>query len=200
MAGEAAVLGAVLVGGESRRMGADKASLRLDEESLGSRAVRALRVVAQEVVVVSRASGDHADLGAREIVDTNPGQGPLGGLEAALHEAGDRPVFLLACDLPAVSPELIEYLIGRSAPLQGDSWAVVPRSSGREQPLAAVYGPGCLAEVGRRVAAGDLRMLDLLEALATERVELGSHLPFFRPDLLDNINDTVALERWVQAR
>lgn len=191
------VVGAVLAGGESRRMGTDKARLELAGESLGARAVRALAAEMEEVVVVSRSSGDHADLGAVEIADRTPGNGPLGGIDAALAHARGRPVFVLACDLPRVGPDLIAHLLELALPAiaSGEVAAAVPALDERLQPLCAVYGPACRAEIERRLADRELRVLDLIEAIGALRVDLGRDLPFFRRDLLDNVNDPRAAGR-----
>lgn len=186
------VLGAVLAGGESRRMGVDKARLELAGRSFGARAVAALRAELERVVVVSRRLGDHADLGAPEIADRLAGNGPLGGLHAALEHAAGRPVFALACDLPAVGPELVAHLLERALPTVtggGPPRAVVPALGGRLQPLCGVYSPACAEEIERRLAAGARRVLELIDAVDALRVELGPELPFYRDDLLDNVNE-----------
>ncbi len=173
-------------------MGADKARLELAGRSLGGRAIAALGARLERVVVVSRRLGDHPDLGAPEIADRLPGHGPLGGLHAALEHAAGRPVFALACDLPAVGPELISYLLELALPTvtTGDAArAVVPALGGRLQPLCGVYSPGCKPEIERRLAGGERRVLGLIEAIDAVRVELGPDLPFYRADLLDNVND-----------
>lgn len=192
------VVGAVLTGGESRRMGRDKARLELAGRTLGARAVETLRAAIRDVVVVSRRRGDHTDLGAPEIADRRPGNGPLGGLDAALDYAAGRPVFVLACDLPRVGPELVVHLLGRARAAfaaEPPHAAVLPTLGGRPQPLCAAYHPDCRPEIERRLAAGELRMLDLVDALGAVRVALKSELSFFRPDLLDNVNDPGAVAR-----
>ncbi len=189
------VVGAVLAGGASRRMGADKARLELAGSSLGERAVETLRTQMEEVVVVSRELGDHADLGAPEIADLVPGKGPLGGLNAALDHARGRPVFLLACDLPVVGPELVAYLLESALPVLGDVGAVVPTLGGRTQPLCGVYAAVCQPELEQRLTAGELRVLELVEAVGPMRVELHRELAFYRDDLLDNVNDPEAAGR-----
>lgn len=191
-------LGAVLVGGSSRRMGADKAALELEGRSLGERAVAVLRSRLERVVVVSRRLGDHAGLGVPEIADRLPGAGPLAGMQAALDHAHGAPVFILACDLPNVGPRLVAHLVERAlAPLAeaGRAGAVVPAIGGRVQPLCGVYGAGCGREIARRLETGALRVLDLLDAIETERVDLGPELAFYRDDLLDNVNDPRAAAR-----
>lgn len=185
-------VGAVLAGGRSRRMGADKARLELEGRSFGARAAAALGSELERVVVVSGRLGDHPDLGVPEIADRLPGNGPLGGLHAALDHAGGLPVFALACDLPAVGPELVAHLLELALPVMdpaGPPRAVVPALGGRLQPLCGVYSPACKRQIELRLAAGARRVLDLIEAIDAVRVELGPELAFYRDDLLENVND-----------
>src|ERR1700719_2326558 len=94
----------VLAGGQSSRMGRDKAMLTLGGRTLLARAVQTLRGVASEVVVLGeRRALEGAD---RAIADLHPGCGPLGGIEAALRDLGSRPGAEWACFLPVDIPFL----------------------------------------------------------------------------------------------
>jgi FdhD protein len=185
------VLGAVLAGGGSRRMGRDKALLELDGQSLVARAADALGRHLDEVVIVSARLGDHEHPRATEIADRFRGKGPLGGIHAALVHARGRPVLVLACDLPRVGPELVDYLLEEARQrLSGDSspGVVAVAMDGRVQPLCAVYSPACLPPIERRIRRGELRTLDFASAVGLGRIQLGPKLPFYRNDLLLNVN------------
>ncbi len=95
-------VGAVLVGGESRRMGRDKARLPFGGVALAARALEILRAVFEEVALVTGEGSDYSDLGCIQIRDRFPGAGPLAGVEAACAWAGERPALVLACDMPGV--------------------------------------------------------------------------------------------------
>ncbi|NLA37052.1 MAG: NTP transferase domain-containing protein, partial [Actinobacteria bacterium] len=75
------VIGAVFVGGESRRMGSDKATIDFDGGPLGARAVTALRDAGIERVVLIGAEDHHLlALGAEAAEDLWPGEGPAGAV------------------------------------------------------------------------------------------------------------------------
>lgn len=99
------LLGAVLAGGESRRFGSDKALALLDGRPLIDHAIAALAAQTDAVIVCGREGG---------IPDRpGPGLGPLGGVNAALHEAlahGFDAVLTCPCDLPMLPPRLAERL------------------------------------------------------------------------------------------
>ena len=79
------ILGAVLAGGQSLRFGSDKALAMLDGLTLLDRAMSSLAQLCDAVVVVGRETAQAATLPDRP----RAGMGPLGGLAAALHHAGE---------------------------------------------------------------------------------------------------------------
>ncbi|MDR7485068.1 MAG: molybdenum cofactor guanylyltransferase [Armatimonadota bacterium] len=156
----------VLAGGRSRRMGLDKATLRLGAESLLARVVRRLAMVCRPVVVVAAHAGPHLDCPAPIVPDRWPGAGPLGGLATGLralagpggHETAR--VVLVGVDMPFVVPALLEYLLTRTP-----AWdAVVPLVRGQAQPLCAVYGTPVAATAEELLRQGRQAMHDLLAA------------------------------------
>lgn len=127
--------GIVLAGGQSRRMGQDKAGLPFGEASLVAWVVGRVGPACAEVIVVARDTGDCPDCGARVIGDRWPGWGPLGGLATGLHAITTPYAAVVACDLPFVEPGLLLGLAG----LAPDWDAIVPQIGGRAQPLCAIY-------------------------------------------------------------
>ncbi len=123
------VVGVVLAGGQSRRMGRDKALLRLEDgRTLLERTVRVLRTVGLDNVLLSVSSPERA-LALREaapavaalpvVADDAPGRGPLGGLVAALRARPGHAVLLVACDLPHLDSHALRLVVdayGRGQP------------------------------------------------------------------------------------
>ena len=182
--------GAILAGGRSRRMGRDKALLPFSGRPLILHAAETLGEVVPEVAVIASRGSSYAFLPVPVIEDRFPDRGPLGGLHAALVHAAGRPVFCLACDLPLVRPELIRYIIDFAGPdaTSRAAFVKVPAMAGRVQPLCGWYAAGCLGPVEKRLRDGRLKVLDFLEEMPTVQVRLTADLPFFREDLLANLN------------
>ncbi len=165
--------GAVLTGGASRRMGRDKALLVVDGRPLAETAAAALRVAgADDVLAVG---GDEAGLGAlgmRWIPDPTPGEGPLGGIRAALAAlAGHHLVVVLACDLPRASAANVVAVVEAAATLGGEPGVAVPVRDGRREWLHACWtaGAGPVLDVawaeGERAprrSVGDLRIVEVV--------------------------------------
>lgn len=153
-----AVLGAVLVGGASRRMGADKATLALEGTPMVHRVTRALfDAGAGSVVLVG---GDPDDEGA--IADRWPGEGPLAAMATAVsHGAsivGVEVVVVAACDQPDLTAELIASLI---AALHGAPDEVVASAvrtaDGRRHPFPSAWRTSTGRTLVAQVDAGDRR-------------------------------------------
>jgi molybdopterin-guanine dinucleotide biosynthesis protein A len=142
----------VLVGGESKRMGTDKASLVLDGTTLVERVIEVVRPIFKKVYI-----GAHEDSSSGEayglpvIVDTLPGRGPVLGVCAALEEAKEEWVFIVSCDLPMLSSKLIEFLATKTEGVD----AVVPLIDGRAQTTCALYSRACLHPLSELVGSGE---------------------------------------------
>ena len=110
------LLGAVLAGGQSRRVGADKALAELDDRPLIAHAAAALAPHVDIVAICGRAFGAYLALPDRPA----PGLGPLGGLAAALRYAADHgfdAVLSIGCVVPALPAARVEALLAIGAPV-----------------------------------------------------------------------------------
>jgi len=153
------VLGAVLCGGGSRRMGQDKALLSLAGKSLLARAAEVLAALGAPVVLACGAEDRYAQLGLERVLDRGADLGPLAGLEAALDRAchaGNGYICVLACDMPRASARVFEQLLLR-AEARGADACLLATPAGLE-PLLAVYSTRCLDSVRRALDAGERRM------------------------------------------
>jgi molybdopterin-guanine dinucleotide biosynthesis protein A len=132
----------VLAGGESRRMGQDKAWLEFEGRPLLARAVATLKSAGVEEILISgRPGGDYSRFGCPVLFDLEPGFGPVGGIERGLQRARFGLVIVLAVDLPRVTPQFLRHLKQQCDPLTG----AVPEYHGKFEPLAAIYPKRCHA-------------------------------------------------------
>ena len=143
----------VLAGGQSQRMGRDKASLLLGEQTLLQHVSAILQTTFPRVLVSVRQP--RPDIALPQICDTHADAGPLAGLYAALMHAETPWIFAVATDMPFIQPALIDYL----AKQRGDHQAVVPVMHGHPQPLAAFYATSCLDPIRALLESGGKRSL-----------------------------------------
>ena len=169
--------------------------------SLVERAVATLSDVFSTVIVVSPAREGRLPFGAEVVPDLQAGQGPLGGIATALDRAGGESTFVLACDMPFVSADLVEHIVKSVSDKSGEgskaggSLARVPRWLDRLEPLCAVYSPDALPYVEQALGRGAFGVQDLLETVPIEVVDVGQQHPFAHPDPFMNINRPMDLDK-----
>lgn len=130
-------------------MGRDKALLELDGEPLIRRTARVLTPIFSSLIVVSNSEEVAQVAQLARITDAQFDKGPLAGIEAALSHF-DEPTFLVACDLPFLNPDFIEF--------ERQQWrdgldALVPQSLSGAEPLHAIWSPSCLPAIRRALRA-----------------------------------------------
>lgn len=126
----------LLAGGESRRMGSEKATLIFRGEALWQRQIGLLRELEpQEIFVSARSERSWRPADTELILDEAPSRGPLSGLSAALLRFRTDHLVVLAVDMPFVTSAYLGFLCS----LATEGCGVLPMIGERHEPLAAVY-------------------------------------------------------------
>jgi molybdopterin-guanine dinucleotide biosynthesis protein A len=143
MADVPCVYGLVLAGGESRRMGRDKARLDRGGTSQLAYIFSVVDDVAARTFVSTRASqGNDAERSRfPRIFDRYEDVGPVAGILTALENHPDVDWLVIACDLPNVDRPTLEYLLSRR---DGERPFTAFRSSRDDlpEPMCAIYRAG----------------------------------------------------------
>jgi molybdopterin-guanine dinucleotide biosynthesis protein A len=152
--------GVLLTGGSSRRLGFDKAAVRIGPETLAERAARVLGAVCSPIVEVGPGRS-----GLQSVREEPPGSGPLAGLVAGADALGARSVVLLGCDLVRVEIPVLALIAGwDGAP------TVVPMVGEMPQLVCARYGADALEAARALLAAGERALRALVDAVAIDRL------------------------------
>lgn len=149
-------------------MGRDKALLELNGVALIVRVARLVESVAGSSAII----GDSVrleGLSLRVIADDYPGAGPLGGIATALRSSSAEWNLVIACDLPYLTREWLDFLIARG--LQSDAQAVVPMNERGAEPLCAMYRKQCLSAIHAALDSGTRKVTAGLAAVQTDYVE-----------------------------
>ena len=154
--GREQVVGVVLCGGESRRMGADKGRVVLGGETLVNRSVRCLSGVCGEVVLACGSEPRYEDMNLRLVLDAAGGQGPLAGLLASMEACAAEWFAVLACDLPRMVAAVPAALLEKARMDELDICML--ESSGGSEPLIAVYRRSCLEPIRAAMHSGARRV------------------------------------------
>lgn len=175
--------GLVLAGGQSRRMGHDKALLVREGQSQLSYVASLLGDVADAVYVSSRReqNDDPERSQFPTIVDRYADIGPVAGILSAMEEHPDADWLVLACDLPNIDAATLNYLLQHRS---HDRPFTAFKSSydGLPEPLCAIYASGADTSIREFVDDGMVCPRKILINSDTELLEQPN------PDALDNIN------------
>lgn len=156
------VVGVILAGGRSSRMGRDKATLEVAERPMVLWVADALGAVCEDLVVTGRVS----PIGGLETIPDVGGKyrGPLAGLAAAMRARPGETVALVAVDQPWLRAETVRCLMERA-----DRLPVAPVDGGVRQTTCAVY-PASVEEAASAELAGGGSLQSLLDVVAFDPV------------------------------
>jgi len=158
------ITGVLLTGGESRRMGRNKALLEIDGKSLIERNLEVLSHVCSEVLISSREEALYQGYGYPIITDVVIGKGPLGGLYAVLQKARYEQLFLVGCDMPFLQEEAIRIMFAQME----DYDAVVLDVHQKLHPLHAFYHKRIMGLVEEKMRNDQLRITEVLKECNTK--------------------------------
>lgn len=160
----------ILAGGDSHRMGRDKAILEFAGQTLIQSVLDTIQPLFPATIISVRQPRPEINL--PQVCDTEVNGGPLTGLVSALAQVNTPWVFVVGCDMPFVSSNLIKLLATNRAEYQ----AVVPVAYGRAQPLLAFYSSSCLTAMRANLALGDKSLSGALKRLSVCYVSEGELL------------------------
>ena len=155
----------LLAGGESRRMGTEKATIVFNGEPLWQRQIKLLRHLGPENILVSaRAERSWRPADTELVLDQPPSRGPISGLTAALGRTRTSHLIALGVDMPFVTTAQLQDLCQRA----NAGCGVVPTIDGRVEPLAAVYPVEAYADFTAALTGNDWSLQPLVRRLADE--------------------------------
>lgn len=103
----------ILAGGKSSRMGFDKQFLRLKERRLMDSLVQKLKPYFAEIIIVTNKTEEYKELPVIVTQDVFVEKGPLGGIHAGLLKSSSHFSYIIACDMPNLNMEFVDYMTSR---------------------------------------------------------------------------------------
>ena len=160
----------LLAGGESRRMGQDKATMLFSGSPLWENQLELLRRVEFiEIFVSARIDPPWRPADVNVVLDVQPSRGPMSGIAATLSRMTSDHLFALAIDTPFMTEAYLRKLFGQVRPGRG----VVPILENNAEPLAAVYPREAAPEFERALRGNNFSLQPLVRNL----IELGKLQP-----------------------
>jgi molybdopterin-guanine dinucleotide biosynthesis protein A len=163
---------AILAGGRSTRMGRDKATLKVCDKALIQQVYEKARHVFKDILIVSNHHESFYGIEAPIIRDILPIQSSIVGIASALLAANTPYVFVLACDMPFVSVQSIEFVLKE---VHGED-IILPHTRNGFEPLHAVYNRSCTSVMLTRIGLQRLKITDLFPFFSVK--EVGEHPAF----------------------
>ena len=177
------VLGIVLSGGKSRRMGQEKGLVKYKGKALIEYAIETLKPLCDELVI-STANDAYAYLGLSMIADEIPDCGPIGGISTCMKAVNADVYLVVSCDVPNVPTELFSDLLA-----QVDGNAIIPiDETERKQPLSACYTSSSSIFFHKALKSRELKMMNLLKKIQPLYFKPSPNLDYYKSNLFSNLN------------
>jgi molybdopterin-guanine dinucleotide biosynthesis protein A len=187
----------IQAGGQSRRMGQNKALMPFRGEPLIARVRSRLAPIANEVLVTTNTPESYTFLGVPLVPDLQPGMGALGGLESALDAARHPLVAVVACDMPFANPAL--FAASRDILLTENVDVVIPKTEHGFEPFHALYRrETCLPAVRAALAQGQMKLIAWFDAVRV-RALTAEEIALYDPRGLAFMNVNTP-EEWQRAQ
>jgi molybdopterin-guanine dinucleotide biosynthesis protein A len=178
--------GFILAGGQSSRMGQDKALLELGGVPMLLRTWRLVKPLVTRLTVVGPPDR-YSRFGFAVVSDDQPGLGPLGGIATALRLTTTSWFLLVGCDLPFLSRDWLRFLIERG--IASEAGAVIPISARGPEPLCAMFNERLAGPVAQSLALGVRKVTDGFRDMTIELIRESESKPFDPDDnLFNNMN------------
>ena len=152
----------LFAGGESRRMGTDKATLQIGGEPLWSRQLRVLRELNPEKIMVSaRSRPIWCPPEIETVLDQPPSRGPLSGLAAVLANIKTSHALILATDMPQMESAYLHRLWEQC----DENCGVIPANENSHEPLCAIYPASAADMAAQKLAGGNYSLQNVISRL-----------------------------------
>ena len=177
------ITGAILAGGQSRRMGFGKALIPWKNKPLIQWVYDSLSEVCSDILIIAN-KGDYSFLRAWVFPDNFPGNGPAAGIEAALSHSLTESTLIVSCDTPNLNPGLFRFLYSR----HGSYDVSICGHDGIDEPLIGLFNRSVHSLFRSAILEGNPRPPGIIRKTNWQVVEISPVLDFYSPDLFLNLN------------
>ena len=186
------ITGVVLAGGQSKRMGFNKAQAEMFGESMLIRMIDKLKEITPTILISSGAVS-YPNIPLPQISDEYPQCGPLGGINSVLKASTTSLNLVVSCDMPLVSIDLLELIVAKAK--ESKALVTVPVDhDGQLQLMCAVYHKDVLPFLQQQMDAQVFKMKSLVDLVVTEYVEVSKDHPLYNEHAFMNVNNPSNLE------
>ena len=160
----------ILAGGQNSRMGKDKGLLPFDnKKTFIEKIIEEIKPLNLPLTIISE-NNAYQQYG-HTIPDITPKIGPMGGIYTALANAKTDYVFMLTCDSPFITTEMLHTFLNQ-CDFSSETQAFVTKSNGRIYPITAIYHKSVLPVLDELIAEKNYRVRDVLQNVKFQEIEI----------------------------
>ena len=158
--------GVILAGGESHRMGYNKALLRMGSQTIIQRILASLKQVTSSQLIVTNFPEEYEFLDIPMKPDILPGKGAFGGIYTGLSASETPYCLVVACDMPFLNVDFLRYM---TQIVKGYD-IVIPKHSKGYEPLCAIYAKTCMPHIEKLLKANRLKIIEVFSNVQVREV------------------------------
>jgi len=168
------IIGVILAGGKSRRMGVDKSFLKINDRFVIEIITDLMKQIFDKVIIISNVPSDYEFLGLDIFSDIYNNKGPLAGIHSGMINSKAEKIFVISCDVPLMTKEIIDIIIN----FKSDKFVKVAKADGYIQQLCGLYSKECISQTEKILNGeimGDVKkcsVLKLIESTDSEIIEI----------------------------
>ncbi|RPI17713.1 MAG: molybdenum cofactor guanylyltransferase [Ignavibacteriae bacterium] len=185
------ITGIILAGGKSLRMGTNKALLPFRDTTIIEYIAGIMKSLFKNVIIITNSPEEYEFIDLKKFEDIISQKGPLSGIHSGLTYSNTDKNFIISCDIPLITPELISYIIEypTKKPI------TVVKADGFVQQLCGVYDKSCLTNANELLLKLDenstgkskCKVLALIENIGAEIIN-SEAIPCYKDGMFLNIN------------
>ena len=181
--------GYILAGGKSTRMGTDKGLLLFNNQPIVQTIIEQLQPAVTKIMIVSN-NDEYEKFGLEVIPDLIKNVGPAGGIHAALHHTDCEQIFVVSCDMPFITSNAIQFMIGQISRAQ----IILPQNQSKPEPLFGVYSKECLPLWQKLIQQEKIKLLEMVTHFDLLKINVDQN-ELFTASFFTNINDANDLQK-----
>ncbi|MCY7409300.1 MAG: molybdenum cofactor guanylyltransferase [Chitinophagales bacterium] len=174
----------ILAGGKSSRMGSDKGLIEFHGKKMIEHLLDLLQPLFENVFIISNNEA-YKNFHVPVFEDVHKNFGPIGGLHSGLTHSSTHQNLFVACDLPFINQELIEFILEK----QNEFDAVIPYHQNLPEPLCALYSKDCLLVFEEMIEAQQFKIQDSFDRLKICKLDVSEKF-FESKNPFANMNTT----------
>ncbi len=187
------ITGVILAGGQSRRMGFNKAEADMHGASMLNRMIDKMQQLTH-TLIVSVGATPYPNIKLPQIPDEFPQCGPMGGIYSVLKTYNSSLNLVVSCDIPLVSVSLLKYIVSEAR--NNNAQITVPvDQTGELQMMCAVFRKEVIPILKQQIDSGAVKMKGLLELVSVEYIKINENHPLYDEHAFINVNNPSSLEQ-----